>query len=390
MKNNLLKLICGERGYIDKSPVITQSFISVMFDQSISSGKIPNTIVIDIDKLENKIREIEIYDSKNKKSSYKQIFNEKFITGMQVNSEIIPIEIFKTKILLPLCLMYEKDCEIYLFSYLRILNNKILFIFSGKEFREKIDKNNLLTLFQEKHRQNALFFNNHQCYYNKLFKGEEIEYKYTLPKNGDIWKLTQDFYNDVKLNKIPEYIPEFGDEFQSWDYENYLFEINSPIEERGYISFIPLTKGGYTIKRKWFSEDSVKRREVHYKETEKISDYKKYIHDRFGVTGRELPSFQRIRYDVNFESILTGHVFGVYFDYSYLHSDETKVLCQCELEYIRTRSINRNDEREMLEQFNELANYMDKFFKERAIPTNRGVYSKLSFLKNCIKENNDD
>lgn len=254
MTINTLKMICGDRGFIDNSPYSTKSFISLLLFDYISKSEIPNTIVIDLNLLTNNVEEIE-------------------------------------------------------------------------------------------------------------------------------------FYEDVESNEIPFYIPEFGDEFQAWDYENYLFEINTPQEEAGYISFIPLTQGGYIIKRKWFIEDSVQRKETLYNETMKIDNFEEFIKNRFGVTGKKLPSFQRIRYDVNFESLITGHVFGVYFDYSYLHSDKTKVLCQCELEYIRTRSIKEIDENEMLEQFNDLANYMDSFFAKRDIKTNRGVYSKLSFLQTVSKEN---
>lgn len=390
MRNDILKMICAERGYIDNSPVSTQSFISLMIRNYILGlNEIPNTIVLDLDILNNDIKEFKFYDSDTNENVFTTNINGELFSGMQVDSEVISSVTNKEKVFLPLYLQYEIYDNIYLYSHLRTLNNKMLFVFSGIIPSKQIDKSNLLIKFKEKHRENALFLNNHQCYYTRLFNGEEIEFKYTLPNNTDIWTLNQEFYNEVESNSIPFYIPEFGDEFQLWDYENYLYEISYPIDEAGYISFIPLTKGGYTIKRKWFIDDSLKRKEEHYQISGEIDNFNDYIKERFGVTGKELPSFQRIRYDVNFESLLTGHVFGVFFDYSYTHSDESKALCQCELEYIRTRSIKDFDENEMLAQFNELANYLDDFFAKRNIQTKRGVYSKLSFLKeiNEVKRN---
>ena len=40
---------------------------------------------------------------------------------------------------------------------------------------------------------------------------------------------------------------EFGDEFQTWDYLNHLYDVPAPPTEQGYISFIPLSTGGYTV-----------------------------------------------------------------------------------------------------------------------------------------------
>lgn len=390
MKTNNFELIFGERGYLDNSPVLTQSYISIPIDicESDKKKQVPNTIIIDVPSLENKMNNIKYYDSETGKITYFEKSLKDVFSEIEVINDIVSIKSFSNKTFLPLFIKFEKNNELTFFSRLRVLNGSMLFIFSGEVADEKISEVNLLELFNQVHRKNALFLNNHQCYYKKLFKGEEVEYKYTLPNDIDIWALIQEFYSEIKSGKVPFFVPEFGDEFQSWDYENYLYEISQPKEEAGYISFIPLSKGGYTIKRKWFLGDQLKRREEHYHEPQKIKDFKKYIEAEFNVNGIYLPSFQRIRYDVNFESLQTGHVFGLYFDYSYLHSDKKKVLCQCELEYIRTRSIKSYNEEEVLEQLNELAEYMDNFFKRRNIPTARGVYSKLSFLKDSMKEGN--
>ena len=56
-----------------------------------------------------------------------------------------------------------------------------------------------------------------------------------------------------------------------------------------------------------------------------------------------MPPFQRVRYDVQCESMRTGHVYGIFFDRCSLLAAPEVVLSQCELEYRRSRSILDHD-----------------------------------------------
>lgn len=236
------------------------------------------------------------------------------------------------------------------------------------------------------HRQHSLFLNNHQCYYRTMFDGEEIEHKYVLDPETDIWGSTVRLYRSLREGAVPGFAMEFGDEFQTWDYLNHLYDVPAPPTEQGYISFIPLSTGGYTVKRKWFAEDSVRRGERHYKELGEVTDRRAYLKDRFGVEVHKLPSFRRVRYDVNIESLRTGHLYGIYFDHSRLVDHPEIALVQCELEYIRTRSVLVTDEADVFDELEQLAQWLEGFLASEGLCTTRGTYSKLSFLRDAVRQ----
>ncbi len=234
------------------------------------------------------------------------------------------------------------------------------------------------------HAGNALFLNNHQCYYRKLFGGDELEHKYTFDGAIDIWRLTLRLYRRLRSGDLPGFLMEYHDEFQAWDYVNHLFEIPAPPAEQGYVSFIPTTDGRHTIKRKWYRQDAFRRREEMSKGVTIKTSFAEYVADVLRLEAVPLPPFRRVRYDVNFESVRTGHVYGIFFDQSSILTEPDRRLYQCELEYLRTRAVVPVTEGDVLEEIEQIAGWLEGFLDEEGLPTRRGVYSKLSFLQDVV------
>ena len=84
-----------------------------------------------------------------------------------------------------------------------------------------------------------------------------------------------------------------------------------------------------------------------------------------------------MRYDVNIESLRTGHLYGIYFDHSRLVDHPEIALVQCELEYIRTRSVLVTDEADVFDELEQLAQWLEGFLASEGLCTTRGTYSKL-------------
>ncbi|MEN3584896.1 hypothetical protein AAH978_12185 [Streptomyces sp. ZYX-F-203] len=237
------------------------------------------------------------------------------------------------------------------------------------------------------HGERFLFLNNHQRYYRKCFGGKELEYKYTLTPPVDSWTLTVELYQSLLNGELPGYIMEYRDEYQAWDYLNHLFEVTGPTEaERGYASFIPTTDGKHLLKRKWYTEDAFDREESHTYGLDLTDDggFERYLRDELKVEAVRLPSFRRVRYDVNFESVRTGHVYGIFFDHCSLVEARDVVLNQCELEYLRSRVAVEPDEAEVLAEMEEIAGRLEAFLRERGLSDQRGFYSKRTFLKDAV------
>jgi hypothetical protein len=234
------------------------------------------------------------------------------------------------------------------------------------------------------HAADALFLNNHQRYYRKCFSGQEMEYKYTLKPPVDVWTHTVELYRRVRGGELPGYLMEYRDEFQAWDYVNHLFQVTAPEPDRGYVSFIPTTDGKNLVKRKWYKADTFSRRESHTYGVRPEQGFDAWVRDELKVEATRLPSFRRVRYDINFESARTGHVYGIFFDHVSLLDAPEVMLSQCELEYLRSRTVVEPDEDAVLTEMDEIARWLEAFLREYGLNDERGYYSKLTFLLDSV------
>ncbi|WP_328915061.1 MULTISPECIES: hypothetical protein [unclassified Streptomyces] len=234
------------------------------------------------------------------------------------------------------------------------------------------------------HAEKALFLNNHQRYYRKCFAGQEMEYKYTLRPPVDIWTATVELYRRLRAGGLPGYVMEYRDEFQAWDYTNHLYQVTAPEPDRGYVSFIPTTDGRNLVKRKWYTADTFSRRESHTYGVDAEDGFDAYVRDELKVVSTRLPSFRRVRYDVNFESTRTGHVYGIFFDHVSLIDAPDVVLSQCELEYLRSRTAVEPDAGAVLTEIDEIARWLEAYLGEHGLNNERGYYSKLTFLLDSV------
>ncbi|MGW2584228.1 hypothetical protein ACWCYZ_23365 [Streptomyces virginiae] len=293
--------------------------------------------------------------------------------------------------LVPLFYVSSHGAEAHVHSQIRFLAEDAAFIRITEEPIPAADVADLSWLPEavRLHAERFLFLNNHQRYYRKCFSGKELEYKYTLVPPVDAWTLTVELYGELRGGALPGYLMEYRDEFQAWDYLNHLFEVTGPAEEeRGYASFIPTTDGKHLLKRKWYAEDAFERRESHTYGLDVVDDggFERYITEELGVEGVRLPSFRRVRYDVNFESARTGHVYGIFFDHCSLVDAWDVTLNQCELEYLRSRTAVEPDEADILKEMAGIAQWLESFLRERGLSSERGFYSKRTFLKDAVAE----
>lgn len=277
--------------------------------------------------------------------------------------------------------------EIHVYSQIRFLPEDACFIRLTPRPIAAPDVEGLTWLPEavERHAADFLHLNNHQRYYRKCFPGRELEYKYTFdPPDADIWSLNALVYQRLLDGRLPGHVLEYRDEFQAWDYLNHLFQVTDPVDDRGYVSFIPTTDGKNLVKRKWFAADRFDRRESHTYGVSAEHGYEAYIRDELGVQAVRLPSFRRARYDVNFESARTGHVYGIFFDTVSLVDAPDAQLQQCELEYLRSRTVVQPDADAVLEEMSEIAEWLEDFLREHGLSAERGYYSKLGFLLDTV------
>jgi hypothetical protein len=230
---------------------------------------------------------------------------------------------------------------------------------------------------------------NDACWYSKYRPEVEIEKKYTFPRPLDTWRLNYRLYRRILAGDLPGFVPEFNDEFQVWDFENHMFEVLSPPSQRGYISFIPQSNRSMTVKQKLFAEDQEVRVEKLTANLplslDQAADHARKL---CGGEIRPLPPYRRKRFDVNLESLETGNVFGIFFDLCRPLGDAEEALFQCELEYLRSRTLGPITN--VLAEYEVVARFTERFFDEEGVSYQKGHYSKLSYLKDYASRRRSD
>ncbi|MEV3926959.1 hypothetical protein [Actinomadura coerulea] len=240
------------------------------------------------------------------------------------------------------------------------------------------------------HAASALRLNNHLRYFRTHFAGTELEYKYNLPSTVDIWATSLQLLKTLRHGGLADFRPEYREEFQINYFDNHMFDITGPAAERGYASFIPAASGKYILKRKWFTEDSFARREQIFPDIDISPDeFSDHLRSKLGLEVRPLPPFRRVRYDIQCESMRTGHVLGIFIDRCSLLNAPDTVLSQCELEYRRSRNILPHDAQEVLSDMEHVDRWLVKYLADLGMPTRRTFYSKLSFLRDVAVAHQD-
>lgn len=220
---------------------------------------------------------------------------------------------------------------------------------------------------------------NDDCWYSKWLPEMEIERKFTFSGIPDTWRLNNLLYQEVLDGRIEGFVPELDREFQVFDYESHIFDVLGANAERGYISFIPQADGLMTVKRKWFLENAEVRREtVTPNLALSFEQIEAHVASMTAAPVKRLPAFRRKRFDVNFESLETGNIYGVYFDICRT-LDQTHAFSQCEVEYCRTRTFRPLHQ--VMEEFETVANYTHEFLLRHQVPFEHDTFSKLDFVR---------
>ena len=222
---------------------------------------------------------------------------------------------------------------------------------------------------------------NDTCWYTRWKHDMELERKYTFQGIPDTWSLNSALYESINLRgELPGFIPELDMSIQVFDYDNHIFEV---IEKsaKGYISFIPQTNDKVAIKQKWFEENAELRKEsIVYDIALDSSEYESKAQEMAGGEVKRLAPFRRKRFDVNFESLETGNIYGVYFDICRSLEDPTRfAFSQCEVEYCRSRTFF--DYRDVMEEYEKVCAFVQRFLIQQGVAFEQNLYSKLDFAR---------
>lgn len=220
---------------------------------------------------------------------------------------------------------------------------------------------------------------NDDCWFTKWRADVEMERKFTFTGLPDTWLLVNSLYEEILQRRMDGFIPELDRDFQVFDYESHVYEVSGEQQEAGYVSFIPQADGRMTVKRKWFVQNTEIRRETVIGNQELTLDgIDAYAASMTRATLRKMPVFRRKRFDVNFESLRTGNIYGVYFDICRTESP-LNAFSQCEVEYCRTRTLWPL--REVIAEFEVAANYTADFLARKGIDFRHDTFSKLDFVR---------
>lgn len=227
---------------------------------------------------------------------------------------------------------------------------------------------------------------NQDAYFCKYHDETEIEYKLNLNNNSDIWYLACIFYDMVKSCKFTGFVPQFLDNFNQWDFDNYLYEVLSPKESQGYISFIRCPDNKYVVKQKKYTQDSLERIEIRTKNVVIDGSMEDYLAINYpNINYKRMSPFNRKRFDINLESLDTGNIFSIMFDKSLPFEKRDRLLSQCEVEYLKSRTVGNCIKVE--EELKMVFEFVKRELTKLKIDHKETFYSKLSFLRDIQKNN---
>jgi hypothetical protein len=289
--------------------------------------------------------------------------------------------------LVPLCYLVEHPGGYHAYAQIRFHPEDACFVHTTREpvGHGPVKELRWLGPVLAAHAESSAALNNHLRYFRKHFSGTELEFKYTLNPVPNIWAASMELLKALREGELEGCRPEYREEFQIHHTENHLFDVLGPEEEVGYASFIPTVTAGNVLKRKWFTEDTFARREELTHGIDVTPDgFEAYLRDELGLQTRVMPPFQRVRYDIQCESMRTGHVYGIFLDRCSLLAAPEVVLAQCELEYLRSRSILDHSQDEVLREMERIDGWLRDYFAARGWATEHTFYSKRSFLRDAV------
>jgi hypothetical protein len=267
------------------------------------------------------------------------------------------------------------------YSQIAITDDTLTFLRTGTDEAPSATPHDCIALATANHAAKSRQLNN-LWIFDRLFKDQELEYKFTFAGDVDIYEITSRLYGEIDRGRIAKFILRPTNPFNPTERDFRFFEIVEPKSERGYITLDPNHRGEYMLKRKRFELDSALRGET--VETGVVIDttFEDYLTARFPkIKFRDLGGFKRIRYDVNFESLETGHIYGLMTDRCIPNDLRAVSLSQCELEYLNTRTVLVPSEDAVHAEMKQLCEWLARYFRKRGIRSDLGFYSKLSFLR---------
>ncbi|HEX8227476.1 MAG TPA: hypothetical protein VF572_06435 [Candidatus Saccharimonadales bacterium] len=281
----------------------------------------------------------------------------------------------------PIYVITRNAHTVRVYSVVLSYEYSMLFIHSGNiQFTEGTDIHEVIEECTRLHMKNQIALSNQDAYFKKYHPDNEIEYKLNLPNSTNIWALSKSFYQSIANGELENIIVQPLDPFNEWEFHNYLFETVAPESKRGYVSFITCPDEEYVVKEKVYAHDMLERIERRTKNVRLKGSMEEYLAEHYRERGfKRHEPFSRRRYDVNIESIATGNVYSIMIDNCWLINDDGYKLTQCEIEYLKTRSVQ--DFQGVNEELTAIYEYVKKELNKKGITYVETFYSKLSFVR---------
>ncbi|WP_431929935.1 hypothetical protein [Nonomuraea jabiensis] len=235
-----------------------------------------------------------------------------------------------------------------------------------------------------RHRQVGPQVTNHQRWFVNARPGLEIEHKFTLTEQGDIWPLAIGVLDALHSGQIPGWVPEYGnnDGFEEWDFLNHLFAFDEPA---GHVAFIPAVDGTWIIREKWGPPDTPRVRAEKLTSGVQLGpepDLESLVWKRYQLRPVWRGGYRRIRYNVMLESPHTGHIFSIMLDHCVDLDGRRDDLHQVEVEYVRSRTLRRPpaEHDALMEQLEELIAWTRTYLRDH-VKTREDHLAKISWLR---------
>lgn len=218
-----------------------------------------------------------------------------------------------------------------------------------------------------------------------LSKDVEIETKLSLSGTRSSWALASRISTLVGTADLPGFVPDLGNEVQRWQSSQRTWEVLAPKAEAGYLALMDFGTGTFAVKRKRFQADALRREETFRYDidlpAEDLDGYMQSLYPDLEL--RRLPSHRRSKFDVNVQSVSSGHFFGIEIDEIHV-LDSPHAMSQLEIEYHRSVVHDGLDAATIEPELLRLTTHVRALLATWGEDAQETTYSKLSFLRDLV------
>jgi hypothetical protein len=256
------------------------------------------------------------------------------------------------------------------------------------------DARGIVQALREAFEVNHIFLNNFECHFLNHLPGMALARRVSLAADSDCCRWARAWYSALDDGSIDGFMPQLGDEIRDWNYDAEHFDVAPTAEvPASYVSLMHWSQKRKsrwdepvaTFRRVWETRAVLFRQETHVNQPGAGPAAGPALAAFFKAPVMPLSSCRETRFEVSCESVSTGNIFSVGFQYTGHCDPPDRRAAEpvCEVRYVKTRGAG--SEAVIVEELGRLARAVEAFARHQGAaatppgtPRSKGIAEHLT------------